>query len=99
MPTVRMGPDTVVLDDDMNIVQPGSGVVGRMARGGNVPLRYHKDPERSAQTFVTVSGRRYSVSGDSAIVEEDSTMTLLGRGSVCINSGWQQIYPEDVEAA
>ncbi len=44
LPTVKMGPDTVVLDDDMNIVQPGSGVVGRMARGGNVPLRYHKDP-------------------------------------------------------
>ncbi|HWS47250.1 MAG TPA: AMP-binding protein, partial [Acidimicrobiia bacterium] len=47
LPTVRMGPDTVVLDDQMNVVQPGSGVVGRMARGGNVPLRYHKDPEKS----------------------------------------------------
>jgi 3-oxocholest-4-en-26-oate---CoA ligase len=99
MPTVRMGPDTVVLDDDMNIVQPGSGVVGRMARGGNVPLRYHKDPEKSAATFVTVDGRRYSVSGDSAIVEADGTMTLLGRGSVCINSGGEKIYPEEVEAA
>jgi acyl-CoA synthetase (AMP-forming)/AMP-acid ligase II len=99
LPTVRMGPDTVVLDDDMNIVQPGSGVVGRMARGGNVPLRYHKDPERSAATFVTVDGRRYSVSGDAAIVEADGTMTLLGRGSVCINSGGEKIYPEEVEAA
>jgi acyl-CoA synthetase (AMP-forming)/AMP-acid ligase II len=99
LPTVRMGPDTVVLDDDMNIVQPGSGVVGRMARGGNVPLRYHKDPEKSAATFVTVAGRRYSVSGDSAIVEADGTMTLLGRGSVCINSGGEKIYPEEVEAA
>ncbi len=99
LPTVRMGPDTVVLDDDMNIVQPGSGVVGRMARGGNVPLRYHKDPEKSAATFVTVNGRRYSVSGDSAMVEADGTMTLLGRGSVCINSGGEKIYPEEVEAA
>jgi acyl-CoA synthetase (AMP-forming)/AMP-acid ligase II len=99
MPTVRMGPDTVVLDDEMNIVQPGSGVVGRMARGGNVPLRYHKDPEKSAATFVVVAGRRYSVSGDSAIVEADGTMTLLGRGSVCINSGGEKIYPEEVEAA
>ena len=99
LPTVRMGPDTVVLDDDMNIVQPGSGVVGRMARGGNVPLRYHKDPEKSAATFVTVNGRRYSVSGDSAVVEADGTMTLLGRGSVCINSGGEKIYPEEVEAA
>ena len=94
-----MGPDTVVLDDDMNIVQPGSGVVGRMARGGNVPLRYHKDPEKSAATFVTVNGRRFSVSGDSAVVEADGTMTLLGRGSVCINSGGEKIYPEEVEAA
>jgi acyl-CoA synthetase (AMP-forming)/AMP-acid ligase II len=99
LPTVRMGPDTVVLDDDMNIVQPGSGVIGRMARGGNVPLRYHKDPEKSAATFVTVEGRRYSVSGDSAVVEADGTMTLLGRGSVCINSGGEKIYPEEVEAA
>jgi len=99
LPTVRMGPDTVVLDDDMNIVEPGSGVVGRMARGGNVPLRYHKDPEKSAATFVTVNGRRYSVSGDSAVVEADGTMTLLGRGSVCINSGGEKIYPEEVEAA
>ncbi|HTL85738.1 MAG TPA: acyl-CoA synthetase [Acidimicrobiia bacterium] len=99
LPTVRMGPDTVVLDDDMNIVQPGSGVIGRMARGGNVPLRYHKDPEKSAATFVTVDGRRYSVSGDYAVVEADGTMTLLGRGSVCINSGGEKIYPEEVEAA
>ena len=99
LPTVRMGPDTVVLDDDMNIVQPGSGVVGRMARGGNVPLRYHKDPEKSAATFVTVNGRRFALSGDAAVVETDGTMTLLGRGSVCINSGGEKIYPEEVEAA
>ncbi len=99
LPTVRMGPDTVVLDDDMNIVEPGSGVVGRMARGGNVPLRYHKDPEKSAATFVTVNGRRYAVSGDHAVVESDGTMTLLGRGSVCINSGGEKIFPEEVEAA
>jgi 3-oxocholest-4-en-26-oate---CoA ligase len=99
MPTVKMGPDTVVLDDDMNVVQPGSGVVGRMARGGNVPLRYHKDPEKSAATFVTVNGKRFSVSGDSAVVEADGTMTLLGRGSVCINSGGEKIYPEEVESA
>jgi acyl-CoA synthetase (AMP-forming)/AMP-acid ligase II len=99
LPTVRMGPDTVVLDDDMKVVQPGSGIVGRMARGGNVPLRYHKDPEKTAATFVTVDGRRFAVSGDYAVVEADGTMTLLGRGSVCINSGGEKIYPEEVEAA
>ena len=99
LPTVTMGPETVVLDDDLNIVQPGSGVVGRMARGGNVPLRYHKDPEKSAATFVTVNGKRYSIPGDYAIVEADGTMTLLGRGSVSINSGGEKIYPEEVESA
>ncbi len=62
-------------------------------------MRYHKDPEKSAATFVTVNGRRFSVSGDSAVVEADGTMTLLGRGSVCINSGGEKIYPEEVEAA
>jgi acyl-CoA synthetase (AMP-forming)/AMP-acid ligase II len=99
LPTVRMGPDTVVLDEQYEIVQPGSGVVGKMARGGNVPLRYHKDPDKSAATFVTVDGKRYAVSGDFAIVEADGTMTLLGRGSVCINSGGEKIFPEEVEAA
>jgi acyl-CoA synthetase (AMP-forming)/AMP-acid ligase II len=99
LPTVRMGPDTVVLDDDLRPVAPGSGTVGRMARGGNVPLRYHKDPEKSAATFVEVDGKRYAVSGDYAIVEEDGSMTLLGRGSVCINSGGEKIFPEEVEAA
>jgi len=99
LPTVRMGPDTVVFDDDYNIVQPGSGVVGKMARGGNVPLRYHKDPEKSAATFVTVGGKRWAVSGDLALVEPDGSLTLLGRGSVCINSGGEKIFPEEVEAA
>jgi acyl-CoA synthetase (AMP-forming)/AMP-acid ligase II len=99
LPTVRMGPDTVVLDDDMQPVAPGSGVVGRMARGGNVPLRYHKDPQKSAATFVEIDGRRFAVSGDHAVIEADGTMTLLGRGSVCINSGGEKIFPEEVEAA
>lgn len=99
LPTVRMGPDTVVLDDDLRPVAPGSGIVGRMARGGNVPLRYHKDPEKSAATFVEVDGRRYAMSGDYAVVEADGSMTLLGRGSVCINSGGEKIFPEEVESA
>jgi acyl-CoA synthetase (AMP-forming)/AMP-acid ligase II len=98
-PTVRTGPDTVVLDEELRPVTAGSGVVGRMARGGNVPLRYHKDPEKSAATFVEVDGRRYAISGDHALLEADGTMTLLGRGSVCVNSGGEKIFPEEVEAA
>jgi acyl-CoA synthetase (AMP-forming)/AMP-acid ligase II len=94
---VPMGPGTVVLDDDNRPVKPGE--IGRMARGGNVPLGYYKDPVKTAATFIEVDGERYSVPGDLARVEEDGTMTLLGRGSQCINSGGEKIYPEEVEAA
>ena len=71
----------------------------RIARGGNIPLRYHKDPEKSAATFVEIDGKRYSIPGDFARVEDDGTVTLLGRGSVCINSGGEKIFPEEVEGA
>ncbi len=96
---VRPGRDTLVLDDALRPVAPGSGVVGKLARGGNVPLGYYKDPEKTAATFLEVGGRRYSVPGDFAKVEADGTITLLGRGSVCINSGGEKIHPEEVEAA
>jgi len=99
-PTVNAIVDTVVLDDQLNVVQPGSGVVGKLARRGNIPLEYYKDPVKSAETFVTApDGTRYSIPGDFATVEADGTITLLGRGSVSINSGGEKIYPEEVEAA
>jgi acyl-CoA synthetase (AMP-forming)/AMP-acid ligase II len=99
-PTVRVIVDTVVLDDNLEPVQPGSGVVGKVARGGNIPLEYYKDPEKTRETFVTDKhGRRFSIPGDFAAVEADGTMTLLGRGSVSINSGGEKIYPEEVESA
>jgi len=92
--------DTVVLDDDLQPVAPGSGVVGKLARAGNIPLEYYKDPEKSAQTFVTgPDGTRFSIPGDFATVEADGRIVLLGRGSVSINSGGEKIYPEEVEAA
>jgi acyl-CoA synthetase (AMP-forming)/AMP-acid ligase II len=96
-PTVRIGPETIVIGEDGKPV--GVGEVGKIARAGHVPLRYHKDPERSAATFVTIDGTRYSIPGDFARVEEDGTVTLLGRGSVCINSGGEKIFPEEVEGA
>ena len=74
------------------------GEVGRLARGGNVPIGYYKDPVKTAATFIEVEGRRHSVPGDFARLELDGTMTLLGRGSQCINSGGEKIYPEEVEA-
>jgi 3-oxocholest-4-en-26-oate---CoA ligase len=70
-----------------------------MARGGHVPIGYYKDPAKTATTFTEVDGKRYSVPGDLARLELDGTMTLLGRGSQCINSGGEKIYPEEVESA
>jgi acyl-CoA synthetase (AMP-forming)/AMP-acid ligase II len=94
---VTRGPDTIVIDERNQPVQAGE--VGRMARGGNVPLEYYKDPDKSAATFITIDGKRYSVPGDFARLELDGTMTLLGRGSQCINSGGEKVYPEEVESA
>jgi acyl-CoA synthetase (AMP-forming)/AMP-acid ligase II len=94
---VSRGPGTIVIDEENKPVQPGE--IGRMARGGNVPLGYYKDPVKTAATFVEVEGNRYSVPGDFARLELDGTMTLLGRGSQCINSGGEKIYPEEVESA
>lgn len=99
-PTVTPSPEAVVLDADLRPVEAGSDVVGRLARGGHVPLRYHNDPEKSAATFVTAAdGNRYAVAGDNARVEPDGSITLLGRDSVCINSGGEKIFTEEVEAA
>jgi len=98
-PTVKSIRGTVVLDENGRVVKPGSGVIGRIARTGNIPLGYYKDPERSARTFVTYDGVRYVIPGDFAIVEADGQITLLGRGSVSINSGGEKIFPEEIEAA
>jgi acyl-CoA synthetase (AMP-forming)/AMP-acid ligase II len=99
-PTVQAARDAVVLDADLNELAPGSGQQGRLARRGNVPVAYYKDPEKSAATFVMgPSGARYALAGDEAVLEADGTITLLGRGSQCINSGGEKIFPEEVEAA
>jgi fatty-acyl-CoA synthase len=80
-------------------VQPGSGEPGFIARSGPIPVGYYKDPEKTAKTFPMIDGVRYSVPGDWCLVEPDGTLTLLGRGSVCINSGGEKIYPEEIEEA
>ena len=98
--TFRMNEDTLVLRHDLGgALAPGSPETGWLARSGHVPLGYYKDPEKTAQTFPLVDGRRYAVPGDHARVEEDGTVTILGRGSVSINSGGEKIYPEEVEKA
>ncbi|MFC0314640.1 acyl-CoA synthetase [Gordonia phosphorivorans] len=98
-PTVKADPNTHVLRADGTEVTPGSGEVGVLARSGHIPLRYHGDPAKSAQTFVVYDGVRYSLPGDHAVVEADGTITMLGRGSVSINTGGEKVFPEEVEAA
>ncbi len=98
-PRVTIDKRTVVLDDDGNEVVPGSGVRGILAKRGNIPVGYFKDEKKTAETFRTINGVRYAIPGDYAQVESDGTVTLLGRGSVSINSGGEKIYPEEVEGA
>jgi 3-oxocholest-4-en-26-oate---CoA ligase len=94
-----IGDHTKVLTDDGTEVEPGSGTLGMLARGGHIPVGYYKDPQKSPATFREVGGVRYSIPGDFATVEADGSITLLGRGSVSINSGGEKIYPEEVEEA
>ena len=98
-PRVTIDKKTVVLDDDGNEVVPGSGVRGILAKRGNIPVGYYKDEKKTAETFRTINGVRYAIPGDYAQVESDGTVTMLGRGSVSINSGGEKIYPEEVEGA
>src|SRR5207244_3687642 len=92
-----LGENARVLTDDGRDVVPGSGEVGRVAVKGVTPVGYYKDEEKSARTFVELDGARYSVPGDYATVEADGTLTLLGRGSMCINTGGEKVFPEEVE--
>jgi fatty-acyl-CoA synthase len=99
-PRFTMGEHTTVLGDDLRPVAPGSGVVGRLAKKGHIPLGYYKDEGKTAATFLQdADGVRWVVPGDFATVEPDGTITLLGRGSVSINTGGEKVFPEEVEAA
>jgi acyl-CoA synthetase (AMP-forming)/AMP-acid ligase II len=95
--TFALSDQTAVLTPDGRAVAPGSGETGKVARRGHVPLRYHNDPEKSAVTFVTVDGVRWALTGDEATVEPDGSVKVLGRGSQCINTGGEKVYPEEVE--
>ena len=95
----EMNETTKILKEDGTPVKPGSGEMGLICNGGMVPLGYYKDEKKTAETFRTFDGIRYSIPGDFATVEADGTITLLGRGSVCINSGGEKIFPEEVEEA
>jgi acyl-CoA synthetase (AMP-forming)/AMP-acid ligase II len=98
-PRVNFGRDAVLLDDDGRVVQPEPGATGRIARRGHVPLGYYKDPEKTETIFVEIGDVRYVVPGDYARYEDDGTVTLLGRGSQCVNTGGEKVFPEEVEGA
>ena len=95
----RLGENAFVLDDDDRPMPPGTGRPGRLAVRGRVPLGYYKDPVKTAATFPTIGGVRCAVPGDYAIVEADGSITLLGRGSISINTGGEKVFPEEVEEA
>jgi acyl-CoA synthetase (AMP-forming)/AMP-acid ligase II len=96
-PRLLTDADSAVLDDDGRPVAAGG--VGRLARSGYIPLGYYKDPVKTAATFPVIDGRRWSVPGDLARVEDDGTITLLGRGAMSINTGGEKVFPEEVEGA
>jgi len=94
-----MNPTTKVFTDDGREVAPGSGEIGMIANGGTTPIGYYKDPAKSAATFRVIDGHRYSFPGDFAQVADDGSIILLGRGSSCINTGGEKVFPEEVEEA
>ena len=95
--TFKLGAHAMVIDDDGHVLGPGG--TGMLAVGGPCPVGYHNDPEKTARTFRVVEGERVSVPGDWARVEDDGSITLLGRGSLCINTGGEKVFPEEVEEA
>ena len=89
---------TAVLDENLKEIAAGSGVIGRVAQRGHVPLGYYKDEKKTADSFVTIDGERWVLLGDMATVDADGSIAVLGRGAVCINTGGEKVYPEEVEA-
>lgn len=95
----QVGDNVKVFTEDFREVVPGSGEAGLIAKSGALPLGYYRDPEGTAKTFPVVDGVRYSLAGDWCRIEADGTMTLLGRGNNCINTGGEKVFPEEVEEA
>ena len=90
---------SAVLGENMKPLPPGTGEIGMLARKGRIPIGYYKDETKTAEVFVEADGTRWVIAGDMATIEADGTITLLGRGSNCINTGGEKVFPEEVEAA
>lgn len=95
----QVGEDVKVFTEDFREVAPGSGEAGMIAKSGALPLGYYQDPEGTEETFPVINGVRYSLAGDWCRIEMDGSMTLLGRGNNCINTGGEKVFPEEVEEA
>jgi len=95
----KLGPDAQVIREDGTPVEPGSDEIGLVAIGGRGPIGYHGDPEKTARTFRQIGGRRWITPGDNATVDSEGSIQLLGRGSSCINTGGEKVFPEEVEEA
>ncbi len=95
----QLNPTTRVFTEAGRAVQAGSGEIGLLAVAADsgIPLGYYKDESKTAATFKVIDGVRYSIPGDWARIEADGSITLLGRGSVCINTGGEKVFPEEVE--
>jgi 3-oxocholest-4-en-26-oate---CoA ligase len=94
-----VGEHCAVFTEDLRRVTPGSGERGRVAVGGHIPLGYYNDEEKTAKTFPVIDGKRWSMPGDWATVDADGTLSVLGRGNQCINTGGEKVFPEEVEEA
>ncbi|WP_068636506.1 AMP-binding protein [Thauera butanivorans] len=88
-------PDLKVVVDGQRIAAPGEA--GILARSGHLPLGYYRDPVKTAETFVTIAGTRYAITGDAAAIAEDGSIIVFGRGNNCINTGGEKVFPEEVE--
>lgn len=98
-PRVKFTAQAVLLGEDGKVVEPAPGAIGLVARSGHVPIGYYKDPKKTETIFVESDGKRFVVPGDYGRYEADGSVTLLGRGSECINTGGEKVYPEEVEGA
>jgi fatty-acyl-CoA synthase len=87
--------DLSVVADGQRIAEPGE--TGILARSGYLPLGYYRDPVKSAETFVTIAGTRFAITGDAAKIAEDGSIIVFGRGNNCINTGGEKVFPEEVE--
>jgi acyl-CoA synthetase (AMP-forming)/AMP-acid ligase II len=97
--SIVKGDHSDVITEDHRFVEPGSGEKGFLARSGHTPIGYYNDAEKTAKTFISIEGKRWALTGDLATVEADNRITVFGRGSNCINTGGEKVFPEEVEQA